>query len=180
MLYTLIANLPYSFYSNTKIKIPKKLSLLAGATLLLRKLLRKHNTSFCNNILDIRSQDVRETYLTRNLWETYTTLVYIMAVKLIRKPQNSNVTHYLCYSTFIHKSDPSPSRVYCIFAKSTNSNFQFTYCSSHGQVTFLKHCYWLVGQKHNTHVTVKDQIYQICRKCLREPTECLTLSQSLK
>ena len=84
MLYTLIANLPYSFYSNTKIKIPKKLSLLAGATLLLRKLLRKHNTSFCNNILDIRSQDVRETYLTRNLWETYTTLVYIMAVKLIR------------------------------------------------------------------------------------------------
>ena len=27
---------------------------------------------------------------------------------------------------FIHKSGPSPSRVYCIFAKSTNSNFQFT------------------------------------------------------
>ena len=25
---------------------------------------------------------------------------------------------------FIHKYDPSPSRVYCIFAKSTNSNFQ--------------------------------------------------------
>jgi hypothetical protein len=30
------------------------------------------------------------------------------------------------------------------------------YCSSHGKVTFLKHCFWLVGQKHNTHVTVKD------------------------
>jgi hypothetical protein len=27
---------------------------------------------------------------------------------------------------FIHKSGPSPSRVYCIFAKFTNSNFQFT------------------------------------------------------
>jgi hypothetical protein len=69
-------------------------------------------------------------------------------------------THYLCWSTFIHKSGPSPSRVYCTFAKSTNSNFRFPYCSSHGRVTFLKHCYWLVGQKYNTHVTAKDQIYE--------------------
>jgi hypothetical protein len=29
----------------------------------------------------------------------------------------------------IHKYGPSPSRVYCISAKSTNSNFQFPYCS---------------------------------------------------
>jgi hypothetical protein len=27
---------------------------------------------------------------------------------------------------FIYKYGPSPSFVYCIFAKSTNSNFQFT------------------------------------------------------
>ena len=73
---------------------------------------------------------------------------------------NNNITHYLCQSTFIHKSGPSPSRVYCIFAKSTNSNFQFPYCSSHGQVTFLKYCYWLVGQKYNTHVTLKNQSYE--------------------
>ena len=35
---------------------------------------------------------------------------------------------YAYESTFIHKSGPSPSRarVYCIFAESTNSNFQFT------------------------------------------------------
>jgi hypothetical protein len=39
---------------------------------------------------------------------------------------NNNITHYLCWSTFIHKSGPSPSRVYCIVAKFTNSNFQFT------------------------------------------------------
>jgi hypothetical protein len=39
---------------------------------------------------------------------------------------NNNITHYLCYSTFIHKYSLSPSRVYCILAKSTNSNFQFT------------------------------------------------------
>ena len=31
---------------------------------------------------------------------------------------------------------------------------------SHGYVTFLKHCCWLVGQKYNTHVMVKDQIYE--------------------
>ena len=24
----------------------------------------------------------------------------------------------------------------------------------------LKHCNWLVGQEYNTHVTVKDQIYE--------------------
>jgi hypothetical protein len=27
---------------------------------------------------------------------------------------------------FIYKYGPSPSRMYCIFAKSTNRNFQFT------------------------------------------------------
>ena len=59
--------------------------------------------------------------------------------------QNNNITHNLCQSTCILKYGPSPSRVYCIPAKSTNRNFQFPYCSSHGQVTFLKHCYWLVG-----------------------------------
>jgi hypothetical protein len=37
---------------------------------------------------------------------------------------------------------------------------QFPYCSSHGEVTFLKYSYWLIGQKYNTHVTVKDQIYE--------------------
>ena len=34
------------------------------------------------------------------------------------------------------------------------------YCSSHGYMTFLKHCCWLVGQKYNTDVTMKDQIYE--------------------
>jgi hypothetical protein len=62
---------------------------------------------------------------------------------------------------YLQKYGPSPSRVYCIFAKSTNSNFQFTHCSSHGLLTFLKRCYWLVGQKYNTHVTVKDHIYYL-------------------
>jgi hypothetical protein len=27
-------------------------------------------------------------------------------------------------------------------------------------MTFLKYCYWLVGQEYNTHVTVKDKIYE--------------------
>ena len=35
---------------------------------------------------------------------------------------NNNITHYLCWSTLIHKSGPSPSRVYCILAQLTNSN----------------------------------------------------------
>jgi hypothetical protein len=35
---------------------------------------------------------------------------------------NDNITRYLCYSTFIHKSGPSPSHVYCIFAQLTNSD----------------------------------------------------------
>jgi hypothetical protein len=26
---------------------------------------------------------------------------------------NNNITHYLCQSTFIHKTGPSPSRAYC-------------------------------------------------------------------
>jgi hypothetical protein len=37
-------------------------------------------------------------------------------VKLVR------ITICLCYSTFIHKSGPSPSRVYCMFTQLTNSN----------------------------------------------------------
>jgi hypothetical protein len=55
----------------------------------------------------------------------------------------------------------SPSRVYCIFAKSTNSNFQFTLLFESRIGNFPKTLpYWLVGQKYNTHVTVKDQIYE--------------------
>ena len=31
-------------------------------------------------------------------------------------------------------------------------------CLSYGWLTFLKRCYWLVGQEYNKHVTIKDPI----------------------
>jgi hypothetical protein len=40
--------------------------------------------------------------------------------------------------TCIHKSGPSPSRVYCIFAKSTNRNFQLTLLFESRIGNFLK------------------------------------------
>ena len=74
---------------------------------------------------------------------------------------NNNITHYLCWSTFIHKSDPSPSRAYCIFAQLTNSNVleKLPIRDSNNRVNWIN-CYWWIWQKYNTHVTVKDHIYE--------------------
>jgi hypothetical protein len=41
-------------------------------------------------------------------------------------------------NSLVHKSGSSPSRVYCIFAKSTKSNFQFTLFESHRTGDFPK------------------------------------------
>ena len=46
----------------------------------------------------------------------------------------------------------SSSRVYCVFAKSTNSNSWITNSSSHGWLTSLKRCYLLVWQEYNNRV----------------------------
>jgi hypothetical protein len=51
---------------------------------------------------------------------------------------------------FIHKFDPSPSRVYSIFA-------QLIRDSNNREIG---NCCWWIWQKYNTHVMVKDQIYE--------------------
>jgi hypothetical protein len=58
----------------------------------------------------------------------------------------------------IHKSGLSPSRAYCIFAQLTNSNVlgKLPIRDSNNR----GNCYWWIWQKYNTHVTVKDQIYE--------------------
>jgi hypothetical protein len=71
-----------------------------------------------------------------------------------------NITHYhVSQRLFINKV---LHRHVCIvfLPNPPRAISNLPYCSSHGWVTFLKHCYWLVGQKYNTHVTVKDQIYE--------------------
>jgi hypothetical protein len=56
--------------------------------------------------------------------------------------------------TFMQKYGPSSSRAYCIFAKYTNTQvFKF--------LTFLKHCYWLVGQKCNTNKNIDNELYDL-------------------
>ena len=58
----------------------------------------------------------------RNLCEVI--LAYIINKReCMQTHQNNNVTHYLCWSTFIQKYGLSSSRVYCVFAKKTNANF---------------------------------------------------------
>ena len=60
----------------------------------------------------------------------------------------------------IYKSGLSPSRVYCIFARLTNSNVlgKLPIRDSNNRVNWkLLFVEW---QEYNTHVTVKDQIYE--------------------
>jgi hypothetical protein len=55
------------------------------------------------------------------------------------------MTHYLVWwSTFIHKSGPSPSRVYCILAQLTNSNVlgKLPIRDSNNRET--GNCYWWI------------------------------------
>ena len=59
------------------------------------------------------------------------------------------------------------SRVYCIFAQSTNKNVWITNCSSHGWITNLQHCDWLVTRNYNTHVMSKD------------PHSCIKLNKNM-
>jgi hypothetical protein len=58
------------------------------------------------------------------------------------------------------KSGPSPSRVYCIFAQPTNNNVLGKLPIRDSNNREIGNCYWWIWQKYNTHVTVKDQIYE--------------------
>ena len=69
-----------------------------------------------------------------------------------------NITH-LCWSTFIHKSGPSPLRV-LYFSKLTNSNVLGKLPIRDSNNREIRSCYWWIWQKYNTHVTVKDHIYE--------------------
>jgi hypothetical protein len=62
--------------------------------------------------------------------------------------RSNNITHYsICWSTFIHKSDPSPSRVYCIFTKLTNSNVLGKSPIRDSNNRKTGNCYWWIWQK---------------------------------
>jgi hypothetical protein len=47
-------------------------------------------------------------------------ITIVIRIDGLETHQNNNITHYLCLSTFIHKSGRSPPRVYCIFAQLIN------------------------------------------------------------
>jgi hypothetical protein len=58
------------------------------------------------------------------------------------------------------KSGPLPSREYCIFTQLTNSNVLGKSPIRDSNNRETGNCYWWIWQKYNTHVTVKDHIYE--------------------
>jgi hypothetical protein len=60
---------------------------------------------------------------------------------------------------FMQKCGLSSSRAYCIFLKSTNRNVQNVLLLKSWMAIGQNCCYWLVEQKYNTHVTMKDHIF---------------------